>query len=545
MREVRVHVVVTGNDGSTGSASPIYSGSFTRASLIGLVQDLRKIFQKIGVALLFDPRTDLTELSDAELNEDVPFSGGKIKVPPPSVDDIDGKNPNVTAQRAFAMNIPDELVIYFRDFDGSKYEYLHPDGEVKRDSPAAFSDPRHLYVRMYKAIDPQKVAHELGHYFGLAHTFSAVPDTPAGAAVLISKAVNNGLNKAFGLHALDGDRASGVEDTPADPGPKVLAFLNGGDSCGPVATVKMTAAFSDGSTRDYFTQPDRLNIMSYFQGCQSVDTARFSSQQAIKVRNALDFQPRADLLKDRSGRWTTVMVPGTDDERHVFGWKYPRFRQKYDQLWQEGWRLHALANHVVNGEVRYTAVWRPSTEGEWQKYSVTYEEFRVRYDELWGQGWRLHLLNNHVVNGEVRYTAVWRPSTEGEWQKYSVTYEEFRVRYDELWGQGWRLHLLNNHVVNGEVRYTAVWRPSTEGEWQKYSVTYEEFRVRYDELWGQGWRLHLLNNHVVNGEVRYTAVWRPGNGGEIQLLGFAYRDLRREFTKHWEAGLRVRTLSVT
>ncbi len=332
----------------------------------------------------------------------------------------------------------------------------------------------------------------------------AEPETPAGAAVLISKAVNNGLNKALGLHALDGDRPSGVEDTPADPGPKVLAFVNGGSACGPVATVKMTAAFSDGSTKDYYTQPDRLNIMSYYQGCQSVETARFSRQQGIKVRDALDFQFRADLLKDRSGAWTAVMAPATDDERHVFGWRYSQFRQKYDQLWQEGWRS---LQHVVDGEV-------------------------LSWTRMWS-------------TARCSYSAVWRPGTEGEWQKYSVSYDEFRARYDELWGDGWRLHLLDTHVVDGEVLYSAVWRPGTEGEWQKYSVSYDEFRARYDELWGDGWRLHLLDTHVLNGEVQYSAVWRPGTGSEIQLPGFAYRDFRREITKQWEAGLRVHTLSVT
>jgi hypothetical protein len=71
-----------------------------------------------------------------------------------------------------------------------------------------------------------------------------------------------------------------------------------------------------------------------------------------------------------------------------------------------------------NDPVVYTAVWRPSTEGEIQVYGWKYEDYRAKYDELWNQGWRLKLLNVYVVSGQVLYTAVWRPSTEGEIQVY-------------------------------------------------------------------------------------------------------------------------------
>jgi hypothetical protein len=97
--------------------------------------------------------------------------------------------------------------------------------------------------------------------------------------------------------------------------------------------------------------------------------------------------------------------------------------------------------------VRYTAVWRPSTEGEIQVYGWKYEDYRAKYDELWQQGWRLKLLSIYVVNGQVRYTAVWRPGTEGEIQVYGWVYDDYRARYDVLWQQGWRLKLLDVYTV--------------------------------------------------------------------------------------------------
>jgi hypothetical protein len=52
-----------------------------------------------------------------------------------------------------------------------------------------------------------------------------------------------------------------------------------------------------------------------------------------------------------------------------------------------------------NLSVLYTAVWRPSMEGETQVYGWKYEDYRAKYDELWNQGWRLYILQAYTVAG--------------------------------------------------------------------------------------------------------------------------------------------------
>jgi hypothetical protein len=244
------------------------------------------------------------------------------------------------------------------------------------------------------------------------------------------------------------------------------------------------------------------------------------------------------------GSFTAAWVPGNQAEIQVYGWTYTDYREKYDQLWPQGWRLYSLEPYVVNNgtSVLYNAVWRPSTEGEIQVYGWTYADYRAKYDELWPQGWRLKFLQPYVVNGEVRYTAAWRPSTEGEIQVYGWTYADYRAKYDELWPQGWRLKFLQPYVVNGEVRYTAAWRPSTEGEIQVYGWTYADYRAKYDELWPQGWRLKLLQPYVINGVVRYSAVWRPSTENEIQVYGWTYADYRAKYDELWSQGWRLKLL---
>lgn len=253
---------------------------------------------------------------------------------------------------------------------------------------------------------------------------------------------------------------------------------------------------------------------------------------------------RRPLPKDLPYKMTAVWKPSTEGEIQVYGWGYDDFRAKYDEIWNDGWRLKQIRNHVINGQVKYTAVWKPSTEGEVQVYGWAYDDFRAKYDELWDEGWRLKLLETYVINGQVRYTAVWHPNTSGEIQVYGWKYDDYRAKYDELWNQGWRLHLLENYVVNGQVRYTAVWRPGNGGEIQVYNWKYNDYRAKYDQLWNDGWRLHTLNTYRVNGQTRYTAVWKPGGGGEIQVYEWDYQDYRVKYDELWEQGWRLHLIDV-
>lgn len=544
MKKVRIHAVVTGNDGTTGSTSPTFMSNFTLEKLVNLVTELNTIYSKAGITILFDPRADVTEVHNALLNEDVPFSNGTIVVPPLSVDDLTG-NPNVVAQRELAETLKGSLVIYFRDFSEAKYSYVDASGNTKRDTPWHFSGSQHLYVRYSKSVESDRLAHEMGHYLHLWHTFKPNPTSVADAAQMIKEAVESGkFSKNDGALVFDGDRGSGVLDTPPDPRGSVMAEVNGGNKCGPVGTATVQVKFSDNSKKTYSLTPDRQNIMSYFLGCADTNTARLSTDQVARANKTMETGNRKHLMSQRPGTHTVVMQPGNEDERFIFGWKYKYFRMKYDELWKQGWRLHVLENYVYKGEVLYTAVFRKSNASELQLYGWSYNAYRKRYDELWSQGWRLHILNNYIVDGQVKYTAVFRKSTAGEKQLYGWSYDAYRKKYDSLWKEGWRLHILNNYVVNGQVKYTAVFRKSSAPEIQLYGWLYSSYRKKYDELWEQGWRLHILNNYRVQGKVRYTAVFRKSTSGEIQLYGWKYLQFREKLEELWDKGLRVKLLNV-
>jgi hypothetical protein len=89
-----------------------------------------------------------------------------------------------------------------------------------------------------------------------------------------------------------------------------------------------------------------------------------------------------------------------------------QFDSNYDYLSPRGWRLYVFQSYVVPGaQVLHDIVWRPGTHNEKAVYGWTYADYRAKYDDLFQQGWRLYILNAYVLHGEVRYDAVWRLGT--------------------------------------------------------------------------------------------------------------------------------------
>jgi hypothetical protein len=111
--------------------------------------------------------------------------------------------------------------------------------------------------------------------------------------------------------------------------------------------------------------------------------------------------------------YNAVWRPGITGEQQVYGYTYSDFRAEYNILFPEGWRLYILDSYVISdGTVRYNAVWRPGTHAETQVYDWTYSDFRNEYNTLFPEGWRLYILNAYVLPGDqVNYDAVWRQGT--------------------------------------------------------------------------------------------------------------------------------------
>ncbi|MBZ5711414.1 proprotein convertase P-domain-containing protein [Nannocystis pusilla] len=178
------------------------------------------------------------------------------------------------------------------------------------------------------------LAHELGHYFCLPHTFlegSTKPKTLSDfTSQIIGKVVggHTAWDTAGIVNALyDVDRSVSwltgglaylasypINDTPADPGETLFAAVHG-DECNPNPLLSIYTSIFFGAPYNasilYFANPDRRNVMSYFKHCFG-DRQRLSPQQRGRMLAA--------VTGHRSGvvdwvsvsaweNWTDVTIP--------------------------------------------------------------------------------------------------------------------------------------------------------------------------------------------------------------------------------------------
>ena len=221
----------------------------TPDEIVPWVAEANRIWAGAGVSFRFDPKVHASTLASTTIN-DLAGTG-----------DANWQAARDLADRE-AANHPDELVVFFRfgpgnaatggGFSWSDYNFIVAPGRVT-------SVCGHQNVGL--------LAHEIGHYLGLAHTFASVFGSLADAASALQ--AGGGDPAVF-----DGD---GLDDTPPDPFIATAKY-----QCDPTTT----KATLDG--RDL--PLPRENIMSYYEprsGLSPMQIARARWFLVERRRNAM------------------------------------------------------------------------------------------------------------------------------------------------------------------------------------------------------------------------------------------------------------------
>lgn len=267
---IRVQALVTGEDSLD---SEIFTNGFQSHHITEMIDAANVFFDDAGIELVLDPKRNIAKVHSSILN---------------NVD-------NGQARLARSKRHLTKLVIFFSDVQGG-----FSSGEDG------------TFISMPKAPDASGtfLAHELGHYFHLNHTFlepevanideaaqqikqfvessAKLPSNVSPFFKFDQNVINNGLS------VFDAD-ASTVSDTPPDLGAKI--YLTFKTACHPMKDLLMRAipvSFSSGQAMLYSFNPNRLNLMSDFFACPLAGKG-FSPQQNLRMRNALENLNRRHL----------------------------------------------------------------------------------------------------------------------------------------------------------------------------------------------------------------------------------------------------------
>jgi len=307
---LHVHAILTALDNGGEPASD------TAQSIQDALSFANQVYTAAGIRFIFNPASDMEKVSRTDLKQDYP----------PGFSAQNPENPPAKTRQEYAKKYPGKLVIYYRVWHDPK---IDPDY-----SAPSYSSGIAESVVLASPSDTNTFAHEVGHYFGLTHTFSAYhgaieniifySDPPTNKIIDYTKTRSERLeyvksvikdavekyvvSKEDALKIFDGDLKSEVKDngnvlwwyevkdTPPNPADALFdPLLWGGIS---PASIPLDVTFKDSTTQHYVLQPDKGNIMSYFfrEPDSVTGPKHISNDQANVVRDMLENKNRNHLI---------------------------------------------------------------------------------------------------------------------------------------------------------------------------------------------------------------------------------------------------------
>jgi hypothetical protein len=300
---IRIHAIVAGPNPSPSGPGSTFTAGISSSDIKPMVETVNSYFKETGIQFEFDLTTDLEEIESVLINQDQPLdnSGKPLSQSVPQLPDGRPLHEQGEARIQLGERYQGKLVIIFRDFSGNTC--FGP----------SYSGNTLPFVIMDKTRGVGgRMTHEIGHYLLLQHTFGYQPTTIQDAQLLITNEVeskdaakaaiqaNKPIPKEIieqGLNVFDGDIGFGVTDTPPDPSDTLFgaALKSGLIKNGNLDPVPISVTFHNGQTHQYIIDPDRFNIMSYFDN--PGNSRRFTPSQTDIIRDALENGKRKHLVR--------------------------------------------------------------------------------------------------------------------------------------------------------------------------------------------------------------------------------------------------------
>ncbi len=191
------------------------------------------------------------------------------------------------------------------------------------------------------------------------------------------------------------------------------------------------------------------------------------------------------------------------------------YQQVFDRLVDQGYRLSTVCGYSEGAQARFNAVWVCQHGPAWQaRHSLTEEAYREVFDELVHQGYRLTCLSGYAEAGQPRYAAIWEQSPGPEWRaRHGLSSSEFQQTFAEMATAGFVLEQVCGYRVGVDVQFAAIWHREDGVTFAgRHGLTASRHEQACDEMVSQGYRMTGVCGYSDTGTGRFASVWRGDVG---------------------------------